>query len=81
MATYHQKTAQVRGALRALRKVYRRADTTGELLERELDRLIGRKTLIEPPSLRKTIALIQVYQAAAQALGPAINDAVNVATS
>jgi len=52
MATYAQQKTRVNAALRQARKAYRTADTLGELLERELDRLIKRKTLVGPASLK-----------------------------
>lgn len=41
-----QKRELVIKAVRNLRKSYRTADTAGEVMERNLDRLIKRKTLI-----------------------------------
>lgn len=49
--TYRQLTTLVKAALRKARKAYRSLDTKLEQYERELDRLIERKTLVEPKSL------------------------------
>lgn len=46
MATQGQRRAEARRAVRQLRTFYRTADTAGERVERELDRLVKRKTLI-----------------------------------
>lgn len=60
---------------RAARKVYRRADTAGEKLERELDRLIKRKRLIQPDDLVTAIKLYDAYDFAVQAIAKALADA------
>lgn len=51
MATQGQQRAALIAAVREARRVYRAGDTAGEKVERELDRLIKRKTLISPRSL------------------------------
>lgn len=51
MATQGQQRAALLSAVRVARQVYRKIDTAGEKVERELDRLIKRKTLISPRSL------------------------------
>jgi hypothetical protein len=67
-------TGQLR-ALRGLRKVYRTADTAGEKLERELDRLIKRKQLIQPDDLVTAMKLYQNYGRAVLAIDKAFTDA------
>lgn len=52
MATQGQRRAESRAAIRRLRQEYRKADTSGEKVERELDRLIKRKTLITVDDLQ-----------------------------
>jgi len=49
--TYRQLTIIVKRGLREARKTERQLDTRLEKMEREMDRLIERKTLIEPKSL------------------------------
>lgn len=49
--TYRQLTIIVKKGLREARKAERQLDTRLEKMEREMDRLIERKTLIEPKSL------------------------------
>jgi hypothetical protein len=44
-----------------LRAEYRKADTQGERVERELDRLIKRKTLIGPDQLKTIAEQIDTY--------------------
>jgi len=48
-------------ALRQVRAAYRRADTAGERVERELDRLIRRKTQIEMRSIDTLTKSGQTY--------------------
>lgn len=55
--TYRQRTLQVKGGLRNVRKRYRTLDSTLERLERELDRLIDRKTLVGAESLRGALSI------------------------
>lgn len=61
MATQGQRRAEARAAVRRARTSYRRADTSGEKVERELDRLIKRKTLIQTDDLQKLIDLSNQY--------------------
>lgn len=49
--TYRQLTIIVKRGLREARKTERQLDSRLEKMEREMDRLIERKTLIEPKSL------------------------------
>lgn len=79
--TYRQKKLLVNQALRRFKKFYRASDTMGERLERELKRLILRKELVEPASLRKTVEITKAYVALAAALSRGIIDLVNIATS
>lgn len=51
MATQGERRRQAVSAVRSMRRVYRALDSKGEKIERELDRLIKRKTLISPDSL------------------------------
>jgi len=51
MATQGERRRQAVSAVRSMRKVFRTLDSKGEKVERELDRLIKRKTLISPDSL------------------------------
>lgn len=51
MATQGQRRAEAIAAIRKLRRIFRQIDTAGERVERELDRLIKRKTLIGPDQL------------------------------
>lgn len=58
--TYAQRKAAIIAAIRRVRQAYRKADTAGEVMERELDRLLLRKTIITPATLQ---ALAQKYDA------------------
>jgi len=48
-------------AIRKLRAEYRKADSAGEKLERELDRLVKRKTLIGPDQLTTLVNRIDDF--------------------
>lgn len=61
MATQGQRRAEGRNAVRRFRAEYRKADTAGELLEREVDRLIKRKTLIGPDELQTLARRLDAY--------------------
>lgn len=51
MATQGQRRREAVNAVRKLRQEYRKADSAGEVVERSLDRLTKRKTLIGPDDL------------------------------
>jgi len=55
MATQGQRRTEAVAAIRRLRQEYRKADSAGERVQRELNRLTKRKTLIGPDQL-KTLA-------------------------
>ncbi len=58
--TFAQAKAQANSDLRIARQAYRKADTAGEVVERNLDRLIGkRKTIVTPDQL---LPLMQRYE-------------------
>lgn len=58
--TFAQAKEQANKDLRVARQAYRKADTAGEVIERTLDRLIGkRKTIVTPDQL---LPLMQRYE-------------------
>lgn len=61
MATQGERRRQAISAIRQIRAIYRKSDTIGEKVERELDRLIKRKTLITPDSLATLARLLEEY--------------------
>jgi hypothetical protein len=73
--SYAQRKNAVNKALRQVRAVYRKADSQGELLERELDRMILRKTIVSPASMdlldTKYDAYVKAVEAIASVLGAA----------
>ena len=79
-STYVQRKNDVLRALRKARAVYRRADSAGEMLERELDRLILRKTLISPESLRGMVDRYRAFAQMVTALNPALADVLTIAS-
>lgn len=76
MATQGQIRARAKSAVRATRAVYRRADSAGEKLERELDRLIKRKQLIAPEDVLTAAKDAAEYIQLAVALIKALQDLV-----
>lgn len=64
--SYTQRKATVLKSVRGIRQRYRIADSAGEKLERELDRLVTRKTLITPDALSKMVSLLDAYTQAVQ---------------
>lgn len=75
----HLTDAQARNliikSLRTVRQYYRRADTIGETVEREVDRLIKRKTRINSASLNTLAARYEQYLKAAEAIQKPLSDA------
>lgn len=59
--TFAQRRDAVKKGLRVARQSYRKADSAGERLERELDRLIQRKTFVTPEQLQKMAQLYIDY--------------------
>ena len=52
MATQSQRRLEGLAAIRRFKAEYRKADSAGERMERELERLVTRKTLISIDSLQ-----------------------------
>ena len=61
MATQGQRRSEAKAAIRRLRAEYRKADSSGETVQRELERLLKRKTLIGPDSLQTLANRIDTY--------------------
>lgn len=68
MATQGQRRREAIAAVRQFRRGYRSADTMMEKLERELDRLIKRKTLISVDNIEKVGVLLDGTNQAVEAL-------------
>lgn len=80
-STYRQKTLEVQRALRVARKAERSLDTALEKVEREMLRLIKRKTLVGRQSVERLIALWdQGVRRAYPITEKALADAVSTAT-
>jgi len=77
--SYAQRKAAVLASLRRVRQLYRKADTAGEVLERELDRLLLRKTLITASSLQTLSQKYDAYMTLAAAVEKALTDAMTLA--
>lgn len=67
-------------SLRVVRQWYRKADTAGELLERELDRLIKRNTQIMPHSLMTANDRLQAFKRAVEQIQPRLMDALSLSS-
>lgn len=79
--SFAQRRNAVNRALRQVRKSYRAADSAGELLERELDRLVDRKTIVSPESLRRMTSLYEAHLRAVQDIQRTMAAAMTLATS
>jgi len=81
----HLSDAQARNlvikALRKARAAYRAADTAGEAEERELDRLIKRKTRINASSLATVSSRYKAYLAKTALIAVPLADAYDVASN
>jgi len=72
--TQGEQRALVKRSARNCRALYRKADTSGEKVERELDRLIKRKTLIQASSLTTLEARYYEYKRLVVALEAGLRD-------
>jgi molybdenum-dependent DNA-binding transcriptional regulator ModE len=79
--TYAQLKGRVNAALRQVKRQYRQAQTNGEKLERTLNRLVARKTLVGPQSLSVGTKQYDVYLQSVAAIQQRLIDAINIATS
>lgn len=75
-----ERKRQVNAALRAVRRVYRKADTAGEILERNLDRMILRKTRPAADELEPLINQYRAFRSGVTALEVALTDLLRIAT-
>lgn len=67
-------------ALRRARAQYRASDTLAQRYERELDRLIKRKTRINAQSMNTLLGLYRQYNIACDAAQAPLTDAINAAS-
>jgi len=61
MATQAQRRREAIAAVKSFQRVYRKADSLGELLERELKRLGSRKTLIGVDQMGNLSSKLDAY--------------------
>ena len=78
--TQGEARALVKRAARNARAAYRKADSAGERLERELDRLLKRKTLIQACSLGSAEKSYYAYKNQVASLEKAMADFYNAAS-
>ena len=79
--SFAQRRNAVNRALRQVRKSYRTADSLGEVLERELDRMIDRKTIVSPESMRLITAKYEAYLRSAQDVQRTLTAAMQLSSS
>ena len=79
--SFAQRRNAVNRALRQVRKSYRTSDSLGEVLERELDRMIDRKTIVSPESMRLVTAKYEAYLRAATDIQRALTAAMQLSSS
>jgi len=75
-----EQKVRVRNALRAVRKVWRALDTSGERMERNIDRLINRSSLIYADQLEPLIGQWREFKTRSASLEKAFSDALNIAS-
>ena len=78
--TQGESRAVVKRAARNARAAYRKADSAGERLERELERLLKRKTLIQASSLSTMEKAYYQYKNYVTSLEKAIADFYSAAS-
>lgn len=81
MATYAQHVHVVLRGVAQAKRVLRKSQSAGEALERELNRLRQRKTLIGPGSLTKSLDLFRRYSADVDTCAKAMADLGSLALS
>lgn len=79
--SFAQRRNAVNRALRQVRKAYRASDSAGEVLERELDRLINRKTIVNPETLRSVVTKYEAYNRASIEIQRSLTAALGLATN
>lgn len=77
-SAYVAKKNEIIKALRQVRAALRTNDTLGEKIERSLDRLIQRKTVITPAQFQKTMDQIVQFIDLAQRVASAISVVMQV---
>lgn len=68
-----QQKKVVRDAFRGVRRSLRVNDTLGEQIERRLDQLINRKTMIQPEDIQKLIQQVSNFVETARIVADAMN--------
>lgn len=79
--SFAQRRNAVNRGLRQVRKAYRQADSQGEILERELDRLIDRKTIVSPESFQSMLRQYEGYSRAVRAMESTIQAAYTLSAN
>lgn len=68
-----QQKKAVRDAFRGVRRSLRSNDSLGEVIERRLDQLINRKTMIQPEDIQKLIQQISQFVETARVVADTLN--------
>lgn len=77
-SAYIQKRTEITKAIREIRKALRTNDTMGEKLERRLDNLISRKTIITPAQFEKVVNEVSQFVDLAQRVAQAVGAVMSV---
>jgi len=77
-SAYISKRNEIVKAIRQIRKALRTNDTKGESIERRLDSLISRKTMITPEQFGKVVTDIQNFVDMAQKVAAAVQVVMSV---
>lgn len=72
-SAYVAKKNEIIKSLRQVRATLRANDTLGEKIERSLDRLIQRKTIVTPAQFEKTVQQVTQFIDAAQRVANAVS--------
>jgi hypothetical protein len=78
--SFAQRRNAVNMALRRVRQQYRKLDSAGEVLERELDRLILRKTIVSPQTLKSVQVKVDVLVKMLNGIEGPLVDLIRLAT-
>lgn len=79
--SFAQRRNAVNQSLRRLRQAYRKLDTAGEIVERELDRLIQRKTIVSASNIRSVQVKVDVLVQCLNAMEQPLTDTMRLASS
>lgn len=74
LETASQLKENLKRALRNVKAAYRRADTSGEKLEREINRILSNKKLYSASTIERLMVMQNEYRRLVEASSSAMND-------